>query len=100
DRDRTGVRLDRGRAMPVVRDRARPRGQEVETGTAPSQMPASLPLPSPPDVRLHECPHSDLVSVLDSGVYQRSRVAGADDGWGGTRLRAAGELFPLAGRPA
>src|SRR5207253_9072736 len=58
-------------------------------------MPVPLPLPSPPTLRLPQCPHPNLVPLLHSDLPKRPGMAGPPDASRGSRLPAAGQLLPL-----
>src|SRR5437879_10385538 len=61
-------------------------------------MPVPLPLPSPPTLRLPQCPHPNLVPLLHSDLPKRPGMAGPPDASRGSRLPAAGQLLPLGCR--
>ena len=74
---RADLHPDGGRAVSVIRDRARPRGQGTAYRTAPSQVPVPLPLSMASKVRVHACPHPDMVPVRHPDLPQRSAVLNA-----------------------
>ena len=59
--------------------------RHLEIATAAPQVPVSLSLPDPPDLRLHARPHPDLVPVRHPDLPERPGVAGALDGCGRPR---------------
>ena len=58
-------------------------------------MPVSVSLLDASDTRFPPCPDSNLVSVFHSGMSERTRVAGAPDGWCRVEIPAARQLLPL-----
>lgn len=69
--------------------------EEVGTGAAPPQAPVAVPLLDAPGIRLHEHPHSNLVSLSRADLSERPPMASAAEGRSRRGLCAPRQLLPV-----
>jgi hypothetical protein len=90
DRGRVGMCAGLCRALSDVRGLSQPGDAEAGVGSAHPEVPVFLSLRDASGVWIFKCADTNVVSLCDPGVYERTGVAGAADGTSGDEVRAAG----------